>query len=115
MLSERIKLLLAETGAKQKDLALVAKVSKGTVSQWTTGEIKTLRAEYAEALHRAFGYSVAWLANGEGPKKDQTDQRQSLLEIHASLCPEQQGQLEAFARYLANQAKQDVLRPPQAA
>jgi transcriptional regulator with XRE-family HTH domain len=44
-------------------------VSSGAVSQWLSGETKSLKGETAIALEAATGYRAYWLLHGKGPKK----------------------------------------------
>lgn len=68
-LDERVKTILKETKAEQIELAEAAGVSKGTVTQWLDGKIKSIKLEYAIGIQKRWGYSPVWIVLGEGPKK----------------------------------------------
>lgn len=68
-LIERIQTILDETGAEQNDLAKAAGVTKGTVAQWLSGQIKSMKLEYAVGIQGRFGYNPVWLVLGKGKKK----------------------------------------------
>ncbi|WP_198173379.1 hypothetical protein [Cupriavidus sp. USMAA2-4] len=51
-LSERIQTILDETGAEAVALAKAAGVTKGAVSQWLSGQIKSIKLEYAVGIQR---------------------------------------------------------------
>ena len=68
MLSERIETILRETGTKIGVLGDVAGVSSGTASMWLTGQIKSIKLQYAIKIQRKYGYNATWIVLGEGPK-----------------------------------------------
>jgi phage repressor protein C with HTH and peptisase S24 domain len=68
-LPERIQIVLDETGIEQTELAKAAGVTKGTVSQWLSGAIKSMKHEYAVGIQKKFGYRIGWLVTGEAEKK----------------------------------------------
>lgn len=68
-LIERIQTVLDETGVEQIELAKAAGVTKGTLNQWLTGDIKSIKLEYAVGIQERFGYSPVWLVLGKGKKK----------------------------------------------
>ncbi|EGD06606.1 putative phage repressor [Burkholderia sp. TJI49] len=61
--------MLSETRAEQVELADAAGVTKGTVSQWLDGKIKSIKLEYAVGIQKRYGYNPVWLVMGEGEKK----------------------------------------------
>lgn len=67
-LADRIKEVLDDTGITKTTLAEKAGVSKGAVTMWIQGDIKSLKFEYAVKLWRWKRYSPLWLITGEGPK-----------------------------------------------
>lgn len=67
-LSDRIREAITHSGKSQAQIAVETKKSPGAVSQWLDGRIKGLRADTAEALERATGYSATWLVTGRGPR-----------------------------------------------
>ena len=68
-LSERIQTILDETGVDSVTLGHHAGVSKGTVSQWLSGQIKSIKLEYAVGIQNALGYNPVWIVMGKGNKK----------------------------------------------
>jgi len=68
MLSERIETILRETWTKIGVLGDVAGVSSGTASMWLTGQIKSIKLQYAIKIQRKYGYNATWIVLGEGPK-----------------------------------------------
>lgn len=68
-LSERIRTILEETKIEATVLAKAAGVTKGTVSQWLTGDIKSIKLEYAVGIQDAYGYNAVWIVMGKGPTK----------------------------------------------
>lgn len=69
-LPERIQTVLREIPTiDQVELGRAAGVSKGTVNQWLSGKIKSMKLEYAKGIQKSYGYSVDWLVLGKGPKK----------------------------------------------
>ena len=67
-LKDRLKELMFEYGlSKQIELAAFAKVSKGLVNQWFSGETGLGRKPLLE-LEKKTRFSSQWLANGTGPK-----------------------------------------------
>lgn len=59
---------LAQKGVDQVAIATAAGVTKATVSQWLTGDIKSMKLEYALGIERRHGYNHLWLVLGEAPK-----------------------------------------------
>ncbi len=51
------------------ELARKAKVSRASVSDWRSGNIKSLKAITAANIQETTGYSTRWLVLGIGPKK----------------------------------------------
>lgn len=83
-LSERIQTILTETGAEAVALGRAAGVTKGTVSQWLSGQIKSIKLEYAVGIQDAFGYNALWIVMEKGPKKGAT----SATPAEATVDPE---------------------------
>ena len=67
-LGERVRAVLSEQGVKPIELAKVAGVSKGLVSQWLSGQRLSMGYEAAHKINRKYGYSANWLMKGDGPK-----------------------------------------------
>ncbi|MGG4580311.1 S24 family peptidase [Alcaligenes sp. Me129] len=57
---------LRDQGFDQIDVAKAAGVSKGTVTQWLDGNIKSIKMENALGIEERFGYSHVWLVLGRG-------------------------------------------------
>ncbi len=77
---------LNEKGVDQVEIAKVAGVSKGTVNQWLSGGIKSMKLEYALYLQDAFGYNHRWLVMGEEPKW-QVDRRKNVKPNYPNTSP----------------------------
>lgn len=89
-MKDRIAEALASTGLSQTEVARRLKKSKGIVTQWLNGTVKSLKAETAQDLQDLTGYSSGWLATGQGEKRIQfmmanSDGRMTLHE--ATLLP----------------------------
>jgi transcriptional regulator with XRE-family HTH domain len=70
-LQERIQIVVSDLSYLEVDqvgLANVAGVTKGTVNQWLSGAIKSMKLEYALRIEKKFGYNHRWLVMGERPK-----------------------------------------------
>jgi len=66
---ERIARAITLSGKKKKQIAEECGVSPSAVTQWLTGESKSLRPESIFALAKATGFSARWLALGDGPER----------------------------------------------
>lgn len=66
-LSSRLQQLLIQRGINQKDLVEAARVKPSSVSDWLSGESKSIKAEPALRIARAFNVSPWWLVLAEGP------------------------------------------------
>lgn len=80
-LSERIKAILDETKADQVELAAAAGVTKGTVNQWLTGDIKSIKLEYAVGIQEKFGYNAVWIVLDKEPRMAAPDSARMPLTI----------------------------------
>lgn len=67
-LKDRIREAMEGAQLKPADLARATGKSGGAVTQWLDGTIKSLKAETAELMQQATGYSSAWLVTGKGEK-----------------------------------------------
>jgi hypothetical protein len=71
-LRDRIVEILADNeGLRPVDIAKWAGCSRGLVTQWMTGETKSMGYRFATKINQRTGYRVAWLMNGELPKRDE--------------------------------------------
>lgn len=69
-LAERIQTVLDEaTDIDQVKLAEAAGVTKGTVNQWLSGQIKSIKLEYAVGIQDRYGFNAVWLVMDKGPKR----------------------------------------------
>jgi phage repressor protein C with HTH and peptisase S24 domain len=68
-LAERIQTVLNEApDIDQVKLAEAAGVTKGTVNQWLSGQIKSIKLEYAVGIQERYGFNAVWLVMGKEPK-----------------------------------------------
>jgi transcriptional regulator with XRE-family HTH domain len=108
----------------QQQLADAVNVSRPAVTQWETGETKTLEGENLVRVAQALGVTTEWLLYGTGPGPGEplqpktaaaaNDQQvalsqRALLMAQAfdQLCPEQQDALQALLNAFARS------KPPQ--
>jgi len=68
-LKERISEALNSTGLIDADLAKELGVTRGAISQWRSGGVKTLKGDTAAKIEAITGYSSTWLSTGKGDKK----------------------------------------------
>lgn len=74
-IKNRIETIRLEKNLTQEELAQIAGVSKGTVSRWESGEIKTLRIDKIKRIANACGYNPLWIMGfdvGKVPQSDET-------------------------------------------
>src|SRR5476649_560246 len=67
---ERIARAIKASGKKKGELAAEIGVAASAVTQWITGESKSLKPENLYGLARATGFRAEWIAMGEGPEHD---------------------------------------------
>lgn len=65
---ERIARAINLSGLKKGEIAAACKVANSAVTQWISGESKSLKPENLFALAKVTGFSAKWLAVGEGPE-----------------------------------------------
>lgn len=70
---ERIARAIALSGKKKGEIASLCGVANSAVTQWITGESKSLRPENLYALAKATGFRAEWLAIGEGDEVERAD------------------------------------------
>jgi SOS-response transcriptional repressor LexA len=70
---ERIARAIALSGKKKGEIASLCGVANSAVTQWITGESKSLRPENLYALAKATGFRAEWLAIGEGSEIEKAD------------------------------------------
>ena len=67
---ERIAKAIATSGKRKSEIAAACGVSASAVTQWVSGESKSMKPENIYALAKATGFHAKWLAIGEGPEQD---------------------------------------------
>ncbi len=70
-LSERIKVAMDRVGMKAARLAREVGVKPPSVSNWITGETKSLSGETVVRAAKALGVNPRWLGTGEGPMEEE--------------------------------------------
>lgn len=70
---ERIARAIALSGKKKGEIAALCGVANSAVTQWISGESKSLRPENLYALAKATGFRAEWLAIGEGAEVEHAD------------------------------------------
>lgn len=71
---ERIAKAIAASGKRKIEIAAACGISASAVTQWVSGESKSMKPENIYALAKATGFSAKWLAIGEGPERESTDE-----------------------------------------
>jgi SOS-response transcriptional repressor LexA len=67
---ERIARAIQLSGKKKGEIATLCGVANSAVTQWISGESKSLRPENLYALAKATGFRAEWLAIGEGGERE---------------------------------------------
>lgn len=70
---ERIARAIALSGKKKGEIAALCGVANSAVTQWISGESKSLRPENLYALAKATGFRAEWLAIGEGEEVEPSE------------------------------------------
>lgn len=70
-LAERAAYLLGLIGNSTKDLARIAGVKPPSVSQWVSGQTKSIQIEPATRLAKHFGMNPLWVSKGIPPMLDE--------------------------------------------
>jgi SOS-response transcriptional repressor LexA len=83
-LAERMKAALDEAGAIPADLARACDVTAASVSNWLSGETKSLKSATAMRAAGFLRVNQAWLTEGRGPMKPGSDANDHL---HANVHP----------------------------
>jgi phage repressor protein C with HTH and peptisase S24 domain len=79
---ERIEKAIKNSGKQKSQIAKECGVANSAVSQWISGETKSLKPENLFALENSTGFSARWLAIGEGPERMVSE-----IEIRERLSP----------------------------
>jgi len=66
---ERIAKAISVSGLKKGEVASACGVANSAITQWITGESKSLKPENLYALAKATGFNAMWIAIGEGPER----------------------------------------------
>ncbi|WP_315809432.1 helix-turn-helix transcriptional regulator [Pseudomonas sp. C9-3] len=75
--NERIARAIQASGKSKSEVAKLCGVAPSAVTQWISGESKTLKAESVFALAKATGFRAEWLATGLGAERA-IDERQGV-------------------------------------
>ena len=67
-LKDRIKEAMLAAGLTKAAFSRATKASPGAITQWLSGETKSLKAETALAIESATGYRAGWIVDGKGNK-----------------------------------------------
>lgn len=67
--AERIAKAIQASGKQKQQIAAECGVSGPSVSQWISGDSKSLKPENLFALAAATGFNARWLGIGEGPER----------------------------------------------
>ena len=70
---ERIARAIKLSGKKKGEIAALCGVANSAVTQWISGESKSLRPENLYALAKATGFRPEWLAIGEGGEREASE------------------------------------------
>lgn len=87
-LKDRIAEAINSTGLSDSDFAKRMGKSKGVVTQWRDGTIKSLKAITAQNMQDLTGYRAEWLIRGKLPKKVDTPTEQDHLLASSSSVSE---------------------------
>lgn len=79
---ERVAKAIAASGKRKGQIASECGVSNSAVTQWVTGESKSLKPESLYALAKATGFRAEWLALGIGPEREEMDSN-----VESALAP----------------------------
>lgn len=85
---ERIARAIALSGKKKGEIASQCAVRPSAVTQWISGESKSLRPENLYALAEATGFRAEWLAIGRPPEREDEAQPGSPSEKDYALIPQ---------------------------
>ncbi|EMH2803451.1 TPA: helix-turn-helix transcriptional regulator [Pseudomonas aeruginosa] len=67
--NERIARAIQLSGKSKSEIAKLCDVNPSAVTQWLTGESKSLKAENVFALSKATGFRAEWITFGTGPER----------------------------------------------
>ena len=72
-INDRIAKAISQSGKQKIEIAALCDVRPSAVSQWISGEIKTLKAGHVFALQEATGYRAEWIVLGKGPEREEEE------------------------------------------
>lgn len=84
----RIARAIALSGKKKGEIASACGVQPSAVTQWISGESKSLKPENLYALAEATGFRAEWLAIGRPPEREDEAQPGSPSEKDYALIPQ---------------------------
>ena len=105
LFSDRIKLIISETGVSQAELARRLKVQRATVTEWVRGRSQTARMDIPFLIEDWLSYSARWIATGKGQVKIPTiDPTDSIIidSLPRVANPEYKQEIRAFVDYQIN-------------
>lgn len=70
---ERIARAIELSGKRKGEIAIECGVTPSSVTQWISGESKSVKPENLFALAKATGFAAMWLAVGQGDERDLPD------------------------------------------
>ena len=88
-LPERVAYLLSLVDNSTKDLAAIAGVKPPSVSQWASGQTKSIQIEPATRLAKRFGLNPLWISKGIPPMRDLLPSSDTQPESFAAESPDQ--------------------------
>lgn len=100
-IGERIRRCREALELTQQQIATAVGVSAAAVSQWETGDTKTLKSEYIFKVARALGKSAEWLVTGDGPEQPRTE----IYDVIAGLPNSDSQQVIDFIQYRYDRAE----------
>ncbi|TWC18142.1 phage repressor protein C with HTH and peptisase S24 domain [Pseudomonas sp. SJZ085] len=97
---ERIARAIALSGKKKGQIAAECSVAPSAVTQWISGDSKSLKPENLYALATATGFRAEWLAIGTEPERDIEEGPQPPSEKDYALIPQYSAKGSSGAGYL---------------
>lgn len=85
---ERIAKAIAASGKKKGQIATECGVANSAVTQWLSGESKSLKPENLYALAQATGFRAEWIAIGTGPEREAEQDSGSPSEVEYASIPQ---------------------------
>lgn len=98
--NERIARAIRLSGKSKSEIAKLCNVAPSAVTQWISGESKTLKAESVFALSKATGFRAEWLTFGTGHEHDDDGLPGSPSEKDYALIPQYSAKGASGAGYM---------------